>query len=182
MKKDLPKSLVNLPGHKTHPHTNVANVGYPKIKNKLKNIFQNNKKETLLWEAQRTVQNGSLVKMSPLKQRFRTVSFPERFRTVQNGSELFAFLRTFYKERFRMVSWHISWGCVFAHVLSISRFLSWKFGRINFQNWFLKTFELLRRRGLQMFANCFKGRQVTNMIYQRKTSPTGRAAERLRKS
>ena len=70
-------------------HTNVANVGYPKIKNKLKNIFQNNKKETLLWEAHRTVQNGSLVKMSPLKQRFRTVSFPERFRTVQNGSERF---------------------------------------------------------------------------------------------
>jgi hypothetical protein len=53
---------------------------------------------------QRTVQNGS-------------VSV-----TVQNGSELFAFFGTFYKERFRTVSWHMSWGCVLAYVFSISKF------------------------------------------------------------
>ena len=73
----------------------------------------NKYRKTLLWDAQRTVQNGSLMKTSPLK---------ERFRTVQNGSELFAFFGTFYKERFRTVSWQMSWGCVLAHVFSISIF------------------------------------------------------------
>ena len=159
----------------------LTNIWYPKMKNKLKNIFQNNKKETLLWEAQRPVQKGSLVKMLPLK----------RFRTVLNYLHFVELSTKIYKERFRTVSWHISWGCVFtwgvllvptsvrqemhrqgfshiptelffAHVLSMSRLLSWKFGRKNFQNWFLKTFELLRLRGLQMFANCFTGRQATN--------------------
>ena len=59
--------------------------------------YRSNKyRKTLLWDAQRTVQNGSLMKTSPLKERFRTVPFPERFRaicvfwyflqrTVQNG-------------------------------------------------------------------------------------------------
>ena len=85
--------------------------------------YRSNKyRKTLLWDAQRTVQNGSLMKTSPLKERFRTVPFPERFRTVQNGSELFAFFGTFYKERFRTVSWHMSWGCVLAYVFSISKF------------------------------------------------------------
>ena len=44
----------------------------------------NKYRKTLLWDAQRTVQNGSLMKTSPLKERFRTVPFPERFRTVLN--------------------------------------------------------------------------------------------------
>ena len=74
------------------------------MKNRLKHTIQNNKKETLLWDAQRTVQNGFLVKMSRLKERFRTVSAnlppgngSERFRTIwffldfstKNGSERF---------------------------------------------------------------------------------------------
>ena len=111
----------------------LTNTWHPKRKNQLKHTIQNNKKETLLWDAQRTVQNGFLVKMSRLKERFRTVSAnlppgngSERFRTI-------CFFGLFYKERFRTVSWHISWGRVFAHVLSISRLLSWKFGRKNFQ-------------------------------------------------
>ena len=86
------------------------------MKNKLKNIFQNNEKETLLWEAQRTVQNGSLVKMSPLKQRFRTVSFPERFRTVQNGSELFAFFGYFLQRTVQNGFLADVLGRVLAHV------------------------------------------------------------------
>ena len=87
------------------------------------------------------------------KERFRTVfwwkchaskngseRFPQTFpqETVQNGSELFGFFGRFYKERFRTVSWHISWGRVFVHVLSISRLLSWKFGRKNFQTLLLR--------------------------------------------
>ena len=69
----------------------LTNTRHPKIKNRLKHTIQNNKKETLLWDAQRTVQNGFLVKMSRLKEGFRTVSAnlppgngSERFRTVQN--------------------------------------------------------------------------------------------------
>ena len=95
--------------------------------NKLKNIVQINTENTTLgctkngserfsdenFTPQRTVQNGS-------------VSV-----TVQNGSELFAFFGTFYKERFRTVSWQMSWGCVLAHVFSISIFYDfwcWKRG------------------------------------------------------
>ena len=79
----------------------------------------NKYRKTLLWDAQRTVQNGSLMKTSPLKERFRTVPFPEWFRTVLNYLRFFG---TFYKERFRTVSWQMSWGCVLAHVFSISKF------------------------------------------------------------
>ena len=83
----------------------------------------NKYRKTLLWDAQRTVQNGSLMKTSPLKERFRTVPFPERFRTVLN---YLRFLGTFYKERFRTVSWQMSWG-VFWHMF------------FEYQNFKLKT-------------------------------------------
>ena len=123
----------------------LTNTRHPKIKNRLKHTIQNNKKETLLWDAQRTVQNGFLVKMSRLKERFRTVSVnlppgngSERFRTVQNYLGFLDFSTKNGSES-RTISWHISWGRVFVHVLSISRLLSWKFGRKNFQTLLLRS-------------------------------------------
>ena len=51
----------------------------------------NKYRKTLLWDAQRTVQNGSLMKTSPLKERFRTVLNYLRFLVLstKNGSERF---------------------------------------------------------------------------------------------
>ena len=70
----------------------------------MKNEVQIKITKGLLWDAQRTVQNGFLVKISSPKERFRTVSVnlppgngSERFRTIwffldfstKNGSERF---------------------------------------------------------------------------------------------
>ena len=87
----------------------TADIGKRK---QVKNTVQINTKKTLPWYAQRTVQNGSLVKTSPPH---RTVQNGSVSGTVQKGCELFAFFGTFYKERFTTVSWHMSWGCVVAH-------------------------------------------------------------------
>ena len=76
----------------------------------------NKYRKTLLWDAQRTVQNGSLMKTSPLKERFRTVPFPERFRTVQNGSELFAFFGYFLQRTVQNGFLADVLGRVLAHV------------------------------------------------------------------
>ena len=66
---------------------------------------------TVLWWKLHPSKNGS--------ERFRF-----RFRTVLN---YLRFLGTFYKERFRTVSWQMSWG-VFWHMFLNIKILSWKRG------------------------------------------------------
>ena len=96
----------------------------------------NKYQKTLPWYAQRTVQNGSLVKTSPPH---RTVQNGSVSGTVQKGCELFAFFGTFYKERFTTVSWHMSWGCVVAHAFFNIERLSWKLGLKTLKLWMKGT-------------------------------------------
>ena len=75
----------------------------------------NKYRKTLLWDAQRTVQNGSLMKTSPLKERFRTVLnyLPFLVLSTKNGSERFpgrclgaVFWHIFFPyENFKLKTW-----------------------------------------------------------------------------